>query len=93
MAPPADAVAIQDDGKIVAAGRAGGGAPDFALARYGRDGQLDSSFSGDGKQTTNFFGIDLGWDVAIQDDGRIVAAGATTPETGGSDFAVARYLP
>ena len=36
---------------------------DFALARYNSDGSLDPSFSGDGKQTTDFAGDDgrAGW--------------------------------
>src|SRR6266508_2960252 len=69
-------VAIQPDGKIVAAGTNGG---DFALARYNRDGSLDTSFDGDGKVTTDFGApFDLALGVAIQPDGRIVAAGGGT---------------
>ncbi len=49
----ANDVAIQPDGKIVVAGQTGTA---FALARYNTDGTLDSSFSGDGKQTTSFAG-------------------------------------
>ena len=50
---------------------------DFGLARYNPDGSLDTSFSGDGLQTTDFlFGAgDAANDVAIQADGRIVAVG------------------
>ena len=33
---------------------AGGGAGDFALARYNPNGSLDPTFSGDGMQTTDF---------------------------------------
>ena len=80
-------VAIQPDGKIVAAGFTAAG-DDFALARYNRDGSLDTSFDGDGKVTTDFGGLDVAFGVAIQPDGRIVAAGAA----GGDDFfALARY--
>jgi uncharacterized delta-60 repeat protein len=43
------AVARQRDGKIVAAGSAGG---DFAVARYTAGGTLDRSFGGDGRVTT-----------------------------------------
>ena len=48
-------VAIQADGKIVAvvSGSSAAG-DDFALARYNPNGSLDPSFSGDGKQTTDF---------------------------------------
>jgi uncharacterized delta-60 repeat protein len=45
----AQAVARQRDGKIVAAGSAGG---DFAVARYMADGTLDQSFGADGRVTT-----------------------------------------
>src|SRR6185503_3385554 len=72
----ANGVALQADGRIVAVGRAGGTA-DFALARYNANGSLDTNFSGDGKQTTDFGpGADVGANgVALQADGKIVAAG------------------
>ena len=55
-------MALQADGKIVAAGGTSGvaQASDFALARYNPNGSLDTSFSGDGKQTTDFGGDDDG---------------------------------
>jgi uncharacterized delta-60 repeat protein len=83
-------VALQSDGKIVAAGFAG--AADFALARYNPDGSLDTSFSGDGKQTTDFGGFDQANGVALQGDGKIVAAGVGLGADGTIDFALARYL-
>ena len=53
----AAAVVRQPDGKIVAVGTDGThGGGDFALARYNPDGSLDTSFSGDGRQTTDFGG-------------------------------------
>ena len=90
-------VAIQGNGKIVVAGLhwpggAGSSNEDFALARYDTDGDLDTTFSADGKQATGFGGRDRAEDVAIQPDGKIVAAGSTW--AGGdsdSDFALARY--
>ena len=46
-------VAIQSDGKIVAAGESFSGSSwDFALVRYNTDGSLDTSFDSDGKVTT-----------------------------------------
>ncbi len=66
-------VAIQDDGKIVAAGAFG--TAEFAVARYNADGSPDLGFSGDGKVITDFGGCDPGEAVAIQDDGKIVVAG------------------
>ncbi len=92
----ANGVALQDDGKIVLVGFAVGSASaqdsDFALARYNPNGSLDSAFSGDGKQTTDFGGYSDGAaDVAIQGDGKIVAVGCGC--AGGTDFALARYTP
>jgi uncharacterized delta-60 repeat protein len=88
----ADGVAVQPDGRIVAAGIAGfyeGG--NFALARYDRDGSLDTSFGG-GKVTTDFGSAsDFAFDVAIQPNGSIVAGGAVGYSTAGADFALARY--
>ena len=72
-------VAIQPDGKIVAAGWRndddGVGDGDFALARLEPDGDLDPNFSGDGKVMTTFGGWDTGEAVAIQGEGKIVVAG------------------
>ena len=73
----ASAVAVQADGKIVVAGSSDG---NFALARYGVDGALDASFSGDGLVTTDLGGTDDGQGVAIQADGRIVVAGGSERE-------------
>jgi uncharacterized delta-60 repeat protein len=85
----ANDVAVQADGRIVLAGVATGGATgnDFALARYNTNGSLDTSFAGGGRKRTNFGGTDSANGVALQGDGRIVAAGS-----GNADFALARYL-
>ena len=71
-------------------GRGGGVgvATDFALARYSWNGSLDPTFDSDGKVTTDFGDADYGYDLALQQDGRLVVVGAT-----GSDFALARYSP
>jgi uncharacterized delta-60 repeat protein len=72
----AQAVALQDDGKIVAAGTANNHR--FAVARYETDGTLDTTFGGDGMATANLVsgqGFEVANDVAIQADGKIVAAG------------------
>ncbi|HVK56671.1 MAG TPA: delta-60 repeat domain-containing protein [Burkholderiales bacterium] len=56
-------------------------------------GDLDPSFGGDGKVTTDFFGgADAAKAVGIQRDSRIVTAGnAFNSQTGGYNFALARY--
>ena len=84
------AVAIQTDGKIIAAGASSGSGGRFSLIRYATDGSLDVTFSGDGKVLTNFTsGDDWAYDVAIQSDGKIVAAGAVAGQ--GGRFGLSRY--
>jgi len=88
----AEAVALQPDGKIVAAGFARGIDFDFALARYNDDGTLDASFGTAGRVTTDFAGFsDTAYAVAVQPDGKIIAAGSAGTINRGFDFAVARY--
>ena len=90
----ADAVTVDAQGRIVAAGHAQIGANvEPALARYNPDGSLDTSFSDDGKvvtpSPTGAGGLATG--VGIDSQGRIVAAGyAITPGTGASVL-VSRY--
>lgn len=83
-------VALQDDGKIVVAGQY---AFNFALARYNNDGSLDTTFDNDGLVTTDFVNADGAYALAIQDDGKIVAAGYRNRTLNQSDyeFALARY--
>ena len=86
-----NALAIQVDGKIVAAGAAVVSNQDFALARFNTDGTLDTSFGAEGMATTDFLGdIDTAFAVAIQPDARIVAAGYASTGSG-EVFALARY--
>jgi uncharacterized delta-60 repeat protein len=91
----ASSVAIDPDGRIVVAGATllDEFAPhDFALARYTSDGDLDADFGIGGLVTTDFFAADVAFSVALQSDGKIVAAGVTIDEFAGtSDFALARY--
>lgn len=85
------AMAIQSDGKIIAAGYSGNGTNyDFAIVRYNADGTLDNSFSTDGKVTTAIgTSDDFIYAVAIQTDGKIVVAGSSKNTS--TDYAVARY--
>jgi uncharacterized delta-60 repeat protein len=95
------AVAIQSDGKIVVAGHTAidntppspDPSPTFALARYNSDGSLDTSFGTGGRVSNNVNG--QAYAVAIQADGKIVAAGefsfASTNGSDFSDFTVARF--
>ncbi|HPL87771.1 MAG TPA: delta-60 repeat domain-containing protein, partial [Deltaproteobacteria bacterium] len=87
------ALAIQADGKIVAAGDSSNGADyDFAVARYNDDGSLDTTFGAGGIVITQVSPerIATVYALAIQSDGKIVAAGRSNKITD-DDFAVARY--
>jgi len=89
-------VIVQPDGKILVAGESRDGSyRDFALARYHSDGSLDTSFSEDGIQITDFASLDdVGFGVTLQPDGKILVAGASNNGNGSNfDFALARYHP
>ena len=89
----ANAVAIQADGKIVAAGGTqGSNGERFAIVRYDVDGHLDGTFGHDGRVRTSFAArrCVVADAVAIQPDGKIVAAGIQGCR---GSFALARYLP
>ena len=86
-----NSIIIQADGKMVVAGSSSNGSnSDFALARYNTDGSLDLTFDNDGRLLTDFGGADdIANAVAIQSDGKIVAAGQSADPV--NDIAVARY--
>lgn len=88
-----DGVALGRKGTITVVGEARN---NFAVARLSKKGELDRSFSKDGKTLTDMGGLDGAEDVAAQPDGRIVVAG-TTCVGGGmclkDRMAVARYKP
>jgi len=92
------ALALQADGKIVAAGATSAAVTSFALARYNTNGSLDTGFGSGGKVTTAFTDSHAGASaVKVQSDGKIVAAGDAQAAYSdrpplSSDFAVARYL-
>jgi uncharacterized delta-60 repeat protein len=88
----ARAVAIQPDGKIVAAGNVGGLGNAFALARYLPDGRLDRRFGDRGTVTIDVNGGGNGNALVIQADGKLVVGGFTgIPGIGsGLDFTLFR---
>ena len=86
----AEAVVIQPDGRIIAAGEIDNGRF-FVLVRYLPDGQLDASFGEGGIVLTEFGSSAVGGyagarDVLLQPDGRIVVGGHDA-----GDFAIVRY--
>jgi uncharacterized delta-60 repeat protein len=89
----ANAVAIQADGRIVAAGVAvdGAGQDEFAVARLDTAGAVDPSFGTLGKVLVNLPGANEEANaLAIQADGKIVVVGNSTQAPGNLDFAAAR---
>jgi uncharacterized delta-60 repeat protein len=86
----ADAMALQADGRILIGGQADAGG--VALARYNTDGSLDTSFDGDGRILTNTTtGLANVSGLALQTDGRIIAAGSLFNQLTGQDFAAMRF--
>src|SRR5437764_2965929 len=101
LAAVPSAVVIQADGKIVVAG---GAFPlftfagNFQVVRYNSNGSLDRSFGNGGIVTTTFPEGSYAFDVALQPDGKIIAAGTVfvdfiPGEPSNTDFALARYNP
>jgi len=99
LAAVPSSVVIQADGKIVVAG---GAFPlftflgNFELVRYNSNGSLDRSFGNGGIVTTTFPEGSYAFDVALQSDGKIVAAGTVfvdfnPGDLSDTDFALARY--
>jgi uncharacterized delta-60 repeat protein len=88
-------VSIQTNGRIVVGGRSRIGTNYvFSLTRYLTTGALDNTFDTDGRVTTDMgaaTGVDAIYSIAIQNDGRIVAAGSTFDGSSVTNFAVARY--
>jgi uncharacterized delta-60 repeat protein len=101
LAAVPSSVVIQPDGRIVVAG---GAFPLFTflgnieVVRYNSNGSLDTSFGNGGIVTTNFPQGSYAFDVALQPDGKIIAAGTVfvnfdPGESSDTDFALARYNP
>jgi uncharacterized delta-60 repeat protein len=85
---PSSAIAVQPDGKIVAAADSSAG---FVLARYLPDGSLDPSF-GTGGQVETDVGAGPFGALALQPDGKIVVAGGSTYDrTSTNQFTLARF--
>src|SRR6266571_5288968 len=101
LAAVPSSVVIQPNGKIVVAG---GAFPlftflgNFEVVRYNPNGSLDTSFGNGGIVTTTFPEGSYAFDVALQPDGKIIAAGTVfvdfnPGDQSDTDFALARYNP
>jgi uncharacterized delta-60 repeat protein len=80
-------LALQSDGKLLAAGNAGN---DLTVTRFTANGSVDGGFGSGGLAHANFTPLSSGvaQAVVVQPNGRIVAAGGA----GGTDLAVVRFL-
>jgi uncharacterized delta-60 repeat protein len=94
------ALALQSDGKIIAAGTdfvnfssEDSSNTDFALERYNSDGTPDTAFGTRGQVTTDFDGFnDDAFSILIQPDGKLIAVGSAKNPATYYDFAAVRYL-
>jgi uncharacterized delta-60 repeat protein len=96
------ALTLQDDGRILLAGRADRGYPDranpdssFAVARYGPNGSLDPSFGAGGKVLVSFGRFNEARAMTVSADGRISLAGINQLDPGANEperLAQARLL-
>jgi uncharacterized delta-60 repeat protein len=95
----ASCVVIQSDGRIVVGGLScqdaeslclATGNVEFSMARYNKDGSLDTTFGSGGKVVSPVLGFSGIHHLALQSDGKIIAAGQSFPGAD-SDFALARY--
>lgn len=87
--------AIQKDGKIILAGFKNLSHPQFCLARYLSNGQLDPDFGNQGKVVTNLSGGDERiYAIGLQSDGKIVIGGesrVTYTDHDNGNMTLARY--
>lgn len=81
------ALALQNDGKIVASGNGNGR---NLIARYNTNGSLDNSFDGDGKVVTLFGQANNNLLVTVLPSGKIQLVGLTIT-VAGSHFSISQY--
>jgi uncharacterized delta-60 repeat protein len=83
--------AVQPDGKIVATGLSGG---EYTVARYNRDGSLDTAFGSGGRVTVPPVAgtATVANKVAVQSSGKIIMIG-WSDTSAGTGMNVLRFLP
>jgi uncharacterized delta-60 repeat protein len=88
------ALAVQADGKIDLAGTTyadqNNNNENLALVRYNSNGTLDNTLGGNGIVITDLGNNEVGNDLAVQADGKIIVAGKSYSNTS-SDFLLVRY--
>ncbi len=84
-------IALQNDGKILVGTNWNGGVNARALViRMNTDGSLDTSFDGDGLRFINTSGVWFPYGLAVQTDGKIVAAGRSSQNVTLHDITLVR---
>ena len=86
----ATAVAVQSDGKIVAAGEANGL---IRVARFNPDGSLDTGFGTGGAASINVGTSELPFKVLLRPDGRIVVLANANASLSARIAAIVQYNP
>ncbi|WP_226700156.1 Ig-like domain-containing protein [Qipengyuania gaetbuli] len=82
----ASTITFDANGNLLVGGSDGS---DFYIVKFTPDGSLDTSFSGDGKVSTNIVQSDGTRDLFVDAEGNVFAAGWTNASNG--DFVVAKY--
>ncbi len=92
-----ESVAVLPNGKILAAGsfyEINAGNTDVVLLQYNSNGNLDSSFGTNGIVRTDVARYDLIYDMAVQQDGKIVVAGNRVKNENDNETSfTVRYMP
>jgi uncharacterized delta-60 repeat protein len=84
----AESIVLQPDGKLVVGG---GTNTAFVAARFTASGVLDKTFGQAGIVQTSIGPRSTGYDLALQPDGKIIAAGVTEISAEDNDIALLRY--
>ena len=82
--------ALQPDGKIIVAGRSYLNGFNGLIVRFNPNGSIDTSFGSNGRTSASITGI---YSLALQTDGKIVAAGTVGSDPATPAFAVVRLNP
>jgi uncharacterized delta-60 repeat protein len=84
---------LLSNGKILVGGlsRNAGTLDDLTVVRFNADGNLDTTFGTGGRAVAHIHGHDVIYDIALQADGKIVAAGSCNESLSTPDFAVVRF--
>lgn len=87
-----EAIALQEDGKIIAAGRAYYGLQtDIVMVRINSDGTPDHTFGDCGIVRTNIHSSDYAHSISVLEDGKIILGGITSTTATGVDVVILRY--